>query len=207
MHRLARTSPYGLVLMAALAACGNDKKTAASSLEPTFRNCSAAVGGPVAGPADDHCMGVTPVTVDPNTCMTAPKVPLPSMRMADGTSEFGVTMNNADGADDDCKYKVGFTATPICVGSGVHFTVTVTALVDGSPVRDAAPRPEIFLEPDHPAPDTDLQVSEMSPGVYDVGPVTFDAPGQWTVRFHLFETCNDGPTSPHGHAAFYITVP
>lgn len=31
--------------------------------------------------------------------------------------------------------------------------------------------------------------------------------GQWTVRFHFFDVCIDGPTSPHSHAAFYVNVP
>ena len=40
------------------------------------------------------------------------------------------------------------------------------------------------------------------------GPVQFDAPGQWTVRFHLHDNCSDEPAdSPHGHAAFFIGVP
>jgi len=30
----------------------------------------------------------------------------------------------------------------------------------------------------------------------------------WTVRFHLFEECSDAPAdSPHGHGAFFFTVP
>jgi hypothetical protein len=40
------------------------------------------------------------------------------------------------------------------------------------------------------------------------GPVIFDAPGDWTLRFHLHEECDDTlDDSPHGHAAFHITVP
>ena len=44
-------------------------------------------------------------------------------------------------------------------------------------------------------------------GTYRVGPVLFDKKGKWDVRFHLNECCNDGPTSPHGHAAFWVNVP
>lgn len=33
-------------------------------------------------------------------------------------------------------------------------------------------------------------------------------PGRWMVRSHLYETCSDEPEdSPHGHAAFFVTVP
>ena len=39
-------------------------------------------------------------------------------------------------------------------------------------------------------------------------PINFDAAGDWTVRFHFYETCNDAPEdSPHGHAAFFVHVP
>ena len=32
--------------------------------------------------------------------------------------------------------------------------------------------------------------------------------GDWTVRFHFYENCNDAPEdSPHGHAAFFVHVP
>ena len=38
--------------------------------------------------------------------------------------------------------------------------------------------------------------------------ITFDMPGDWTVRFHFFENCDDAPAdSPHGHAAFLVYVP
>jgi hypothetical protein len=45
-------------------------------------------------------------------------------------------------------------------------------------------------------------------GAYTIGPVVFDQPGLWTIRFHLHENCADLlPDSPHGHAAYYINVP
>jgi hypothetical protein len=41
-----------------------------------------------------------------------------------------------------------------------------------------------------------------------VGPIVFDQPGKWVVRFHFFENCDDlVEDSPHGHAAFYVQVP
>jgi hypothetical protein len=48
----------------------------------------------------------------------------------------------------------------------------------------------------------------VAPGVYVVGPVVFDKSGDWVFRFHFNEECLDvSPESPHGHAAFHITVP
>ena len=52
-----------------------------------------------------------------------------------------------------------------------------------------------------------MKATETSPGTYTYGPIRFDASGKWTVRFHLYEDCVDGDTSPHGHAAFFVTVP
>ena len=49
---------------------------------------------------------------------------------------------------------------------------------------------------------------ETSPGTYKIGPIVFDRPGGWVVRFHFFGSCDDYlDTSPHGHAAFFVTVP
>jgi hypothetical protein len=84
------------------------------------------------------------------------------------------------------------------------FVVTVTNLSDGSPVTGANTRPEATIG-GHTA--TSIGVSdENAPGVYRVGPVVFDQPGEWTLRFHMFEFCGDVPTSPHGHAAFFINI-
>jgi hypothetical protein len=120
---------------------------------------------------------------------------------------YGDTMYNAEGDDDDCKYHVAWTATPICQGPEATFSVRLTAKADGSPASGANPRLEVFLSDTHPAPNTAQAARETSAGNYSVGPVRFDAAGQWTVRFHLFETCIDSADSPHGHAAFYLSVP
>jgi hypothetical protein len=64
------------------------------------------------------------------------------------------------------------------------------------------------LDCNHPISNRPADPSpEISPGTYRVGPILFDKPGRWVVRFHFFETCFDAPDSPHGHAAFYIQVP
>ena len=45
-------------------------------------------------------------------------------------------------------------------------------------------------------------------GKHKIGPIHFDAAGQWTIRFHIYEECSELlETSPHGHVAFYIAVP
>jgi hypothetical protein len=120
---------------------------------------------------------------------------------------YGDTMYNAEGDDDDCKYHVAWTATPICQAVNTTFSVRLTAKVDGTGVTGANPRLEVFLNDVHPGPNTTQAPHEGSPGDYTIGPVRFDASGQWTIRFHFFETCTDAPDSPHGHAAFYLNVP
>ena len=52
------------------------------------------------------------------------------------------------------------------------------------------------------------QTHEDPLGTYKIGPIVFDKPGRWVVRFHLFGTCDDAlATSPHAHAAFFVDVP
>ena len=68
-------------------------------------------------------------------------------------------------------------------------------------------RPDVLLNASHPVNTSAATTTELSPGVYKVGPIKFDAAGKWTVRFHFFEGCTDTETSPHGHAAFLVNVP
>lgn len=129
-----------------------------------------------------------------------------------GDPSFGATMYGHHGIDDDCKYDVTWTSTPICENQPVYFTVTVMTHAGGepSPVTGANPRPDVVLACVHTGPNSPAPKDpspETSPGTYTVGPVVFDKPGRWNFRFHFFETCNDQPDSPHGHAAFYIQVP
>jgi hypothetical protein len=129
---------------------------------------------------------------------------------------YGSTMYGTEGDDDDCKYHVSYTASPICENNGTYFVVTANYLTrDGAPLTQASTFAELCLNDTHPAPNVDArppygnqQVVEGPPGTYTVGPVQFDAPGDWTVRFHFNEFCCDVlPDSPHGHAAFHVTVP
>jgi hypothetical protein len=123
------------------------------------------------------------------------------------TSDYGDTMFNAEGNDDDCKYHVKWTSTAIRQGTGVTFTVTLTKLADMTPATGAGVRAEVYLTETHPAAPPPA-ATESAGGNYKVGPITFDSPGDWTVRFHFYEQCNDAPEdSPHGHAAFFVHVP
>ena len=166
---------------------------------------SGPTGGPVMGDLDTHCKdadgGVmaTPIGI----CM-----PVGTGNPDGGAvSEYGPTLYNAEGDDDDCKYHVKWTATPIRENTDVAFTVTLTKLADMSPAIGAGINAEVYLNDTHPGPPPP-QAMESSGGVYKVSPIKFDMPGDWTVRFHFFEDCADAPAdSPHGHAAFFVHVP
>jgi hypothetical protein len=125
-----------------------------------------------------------------------------------GVSDVGPPLYNAEGDDDDCKYHVKWTSTAVKENVGVTFDVNVTRRMDGKPATGANVQIEAYLNAHHPTPSTDIPNTESAGGNYSVGPVIFDAPGNWTVRFHLYETCSDEPAdSPHGHAAFFVDVP
>lgn len=198
MNRLAISA-----LAVALAACHGGSGNA-DSQPPDYAACT---GGPVAGAADTHCAGMALTTVDPTQCMA----PLPDLGTVDGGDEgsvYGATMYGTMGMDDDCKYIVSYSVMPICENEGVTFTVKATYAIGGAPVTGAMTRAEVFDDATLlPAPNSNVMTTENSAGTYQIGPVVFNASGQWTVRFHFFEGCNDTPTSPHGHAAFYLNVP
>ena len=129
------------------------------------------------------------------------------------TSDFGATLNGSAGDDDDCKYGVSWTSSPIFENTDVTFTVSVKELASTpalAPLTGGDVTLEVFLTDTHPA-DTSRVTSVESPagsGTYKVGPMRFDAPGKWTVRFHFNELCDDtADDSPHGHAAFFVEVP
>ena len=155
-------------------------------------------GGAVSGPADTHCAGMSQA-VDLSVCHA---------NVPPGDPDYGPTVYNAEADDDECKYHVKFTATPIRRDQNVTFTVTATTLADHQPAPGANIDGEVFLNDTHPAPNSGQQTTEKSAGVYDVGPIKFDAAGRWTVRFHLHHDCQDSTEdSPHGHVAFFIEVP
>jgi hypothetical protein len=211
---------------------GTFTANAGSYATPSTNACTKA-GGPTAGAADAHCVGVTPQATLGSSCDAtdagstgaggsapagdAGPGPTPGPCDENGTDgAYGGTMFGTEGDDDDCKYHVSYTATPICENNGTYFVVKATHLAgSGGPLTGASTAAEICLSDTHPAPAVDgrppggsQQVVEGPPGTYTIGPVVFDAPGDWTVRFHFNEFCCDTlPTSPHGHAAFHVTVP
>jgi hypothetical protein len=196
-------------LSATLFACSNSNDNADGS--------SGAVGGPVAGDLDKHCQGASGLMVqrtDPNTCHTSPSVDMgdPSDgggSMQEDEPDYGETLYNSRGYDDDCKYIVNFYSTPVRANQPVTFYVTAINAFTNSASLGAGIRAEVFLSDTHPAPNSQTMTTEQAGvGSYSVGPILFDAAGRWTVRFHLFEECLDAlPESPHGHAAFYVDVP
>jgi hypothetical protein len=143
----------------------------------------------------------------------------------DDSCDYGATMYGLVADDDDCKYHVVWSSTPICEGApGVVFTVKATHKTDGSPLTGANPGVEAFTtspgdwdsaaycddmstHPSAPPGGGFWPLTEGPPGTY-TGPVQFDQSGQWTIRYHFYHNCFDVlPDSPHGHAAFHITVP
>lgn len=188
-------------------------------------DCSVSDGGApgtsdagatgIADAADDDA-GRDSGSVDEDAAAT----PKPGPCDENGTDgAYGSTMYGTEGDDDDCKYHV--TYAPMCGNGGTYFVVTAVYLtrtgIDGgsAPLTAASTLAEICLSDTHPGPNIDSrpptgnqEVVEGPPGTYTIGPIQFDAPGNWTVRFHFNEFCCDiVPDSPHGHAAFFFTVP
>jgi hypothetical protein len=182
---------------------------------------SAGTGGPVDGPADTHC-GTKSQVVNGAACQPATGAGGGGTGTSTGTStgaggamgaggaasEYGTTLPNAEGDDDDCKYHVKWTATSISKDADVTFTAVVTTKADGKPVAAGELDIEAFLTDTHPAPNSGTKITESPTGTYKLGPVKFDAAGKWTVRFHIHEECVDlTEDSPHGHVAFFVNVP
>jgi len=174
------------------------------------------VGGAVADGGDMHCM--------PNGTLAAQPVGMCLSDNADGGQaddggadaapastipDYGATLYGSEGYDDDCKYHVSWTSTPIRKDASVTFTVTVEQLDPAGPATGADVSPEVFLTPTHPSLSRPTTTeTPAGSGVYKIGPVVFNASGLWTVRFHMYEVCSDSnEDSPHGHAAFYVQVP
>ena len=165
---------------------------------------SGGGGGPVAGAADTHCTlpdgGVQAQAINLSSC---------TLTGADaGVIDYGPTRYNAEADDDDCKYHVKFTTGGVHQNENVSFTAVATLKADGGAAAAANVNIEAFLSVTHPVPNSNQQSVEGPAGTYRIGPVRFDAPGRWTVRFHLHEECADTvPDSPHGHVAFFVDVP
>ena len=49
---------------------------------------------------------------------------------------------------------------------------------------------------------------ENPTGTIKFGPVIFDQPGDWVIKFHIRGDCLDiAEDSPHSHASFLVHVP
>lgn len=217
-----------------LAACGNTGNGSDAGSDGGPAMC-ATPGMPTAGTADTHCApdivqetnqascfgmsdaGMSDEDADvPDVDSGVPDSGVPDSGVPVEDCEYGATVFGMAADDDDCKYHFAWTSTPICEGtSGVRFTVVATNKSDGSPVTGAHLRAETFVTSAdacdtttrHPGPNTFVTFAEGTSGTY-TGAIQFDQAGQWTVRFHVFEECQDAPEdSPHGHVAFRLTVP
>jgi len=168
------------------------------------------LGGAVTGALDSHCtVGGQMIKQAIGACLTGGQATDPDAGVTSGDDDAPV-LYNAEGDDDDCKYHVSWTSTPVRGTGDVTFTVTLTRLADGAPATGADVSPEVFLGASHVTPTVDIPSVETpaASGIYKVGPIRFDQAGQWVVRFHFYERCADAPQdSPHGHASFYLSVP
>ncbi len=209
--------PLGVLLAFAIGAasltggCSSDPKQPET---PTAGGASSQAcsegGGPVPGDDDAHCIGADGNPVIQETlaeaCMDSS--PAAGAGGAAPAEEEELTLFNAEGDDDDCKYHVAFSANCVERSRDVTLTLHLANRSDDSAVVGATPTTEIYLSDTHLAPNTKPKTVVVEPGVYKLGPVRFDKPGRWTVRFHLFEECLDArEDSPHGHVAFYVDVP
>jgi hypothetical protein len=198
-----------LVAASALAACALAIAACSSSSNATATDAGPG-GGPVTGAQDTHCKGQTPQPVHAASCHVTDAGAPADTGVADAAADagngsgFGDTMYGASGDDDDCKYHLQWSITPTHVGQPATITVSITTLADGKPVTGDTPHVEYFDD----TQDTETtSASETSPGTYTIAPITFDKAEQWQIRFHIHEECADLlDDSPHGHAAFYLSV-
>lgn len=215
------------------AACSSDATTpgtAPTGDAGTVLSATCTTPGTVtAGPTDSHCGGKFQVVNAASCTVTDAGTGDDDKSDAgdagaagddDDDCEYGPTMFGTSGNDDDCKYTVSYTNGALCEGAGgVTFTLTVKNATDNSPVTGIPDGIDIeaFIPTDptatcdtkstHPSPSSASLKETSTPGVY-TGQVVFDAPGTWTVRFHIHEECADElDDSPHGHAAFRFTIP
>jgi hypothetical protein len=182
---------------------------ACSSNDPAVETDAGEVGGPIAvTQADTHCSaaaGKAPQPVSEASCtLTAD----PDAGTPEPDKPYGATLQGSEGDDDDCKYHIKWSSTPVRQTTDVTFTVTIDELAGGAPATGADPDIEAFLSDVHPAPNSGAKATATSAGTYTIGPIRFDAAGTWTVRFHVRERCTDvAEDSPHGHGAFFVRVP
>ncbi len=192
------------------------------------------VGGPVWGPVDNHCF-ILPDGGYPGGPFATQEVlwqacPLDDAGVCDpypdggGCWAYGPTNYNTGANDDDCKYQVAWWSTPIQFNQEVWFFVSNHYTLDGTPLTvneitgdPVAPNVVAEIEDNSgngiPPPNAGSAVTtEIEPGVFEIGPFLMNTAshlhGTWRIRFHFNENCVDAwASSPHGHAAFFFTVP
>ncbi len=141
-----------LVSLSALALLGALTGVACSSSDTTGGTTgtggnSGPPGGPVSGTPDAHCGAKSQVT-NAAACTPEPTgsgggTSSSSSSATTGAggstgaggeaSEYGATLENAEGDDDDCKYHVKWTSTDIYENNDVTITAVITTKSDGKP--------------------------------------------------------------------------
>jgi hypothetical protein len=158
------------------------------------------------GCSDMHCVrdgGVlarAPLYAACGIAAPDPASPAPASALIGAAGAFSLD-------DDLCEFHA--VVVPSCAGSGtaVSFDVELATKSGEAVPPGAAPYAEAFLTPIHIAQDTGTG-TEMAPGRYRIGPVSFDASGMWTVTLHVFGACSDNvPQSPHAHLTLLLQVP
>jgi hypothetical protein len=225
----ARSSLLAALLSAGGADCNSSESggrangvAVALSSSDAASTC-AMPGEATSGPPDTHCTLPDGGMLVQSTSSASCYLVSPADDGGGAACGYGPTMFGNEGDEDNCKFRVAWkNLTPICEGpAGVSLQVTVTRNTDGFPVTGANPGAEVFTttpgdwdasdycdtESTHIGPNSyEAPFLENPPGTY-TGSIIFDRPGQWTVRFHFFGNCLNAPDSPHGHAAFHVTVP
>jgi hypothetical protein len=208
-----------VTLTLALAACAGktDRDPVPGVLGAAGASCPMH-GEATPGPADNHCLlpdGGSFFQFTQDLSCHSDASPGDD---GGATCSYGPTAYGQESDDDGCKYHVKWTSTPICAGAdGVNFDLYVTSKETGWPQQGAGAIAETFMtsptdsgcemDSAHRGPNTGVRLTELGPGGYS-GRIVFDVPGQWIVRFHFFEDCDSLlPASPHGHAAYHVTVP
>jgi hypothetical protein len=202
---------------ALLAGCSDDE-TGATGGQGGAAAC-AAPGGAVSGAKDAHCGAKAQPTTEASCKPSeggAGGMGTGGQAQAGGAGgggeeeeEYPDPEFNNEGDDDDCKYHVTWSSTAICENSDITFTVKATKKADAeAPLAGGSVDIEAFLTETHPAASVGEGSETATAGTYAIGPVRFDKPGKWTVRFHFDEECSDEPEdSPHSHVAFWVNVP
>ncbi len=222
-------------LPAAASDAGSDAGDAATDTDAASTTTDAAACTTVAvattGAADTHCAAIATQGTSAASCVIEAGTDDDAGTDADadassttdaGACTYGATMYGQTGDDDACKYHlVWSTNSEVCAStSGIPIKVTITNKSDGTPVTGLPDGllVETFVsiadggcdeQSTHAGTNTGVALTETSTGtgVY-AGTVVFDIAGFWTMRFHIHEECTSGlPDSPHGTAAFHLTVP